>query len=520
MTLSFVFRTDASLDIGTGHVMRCLTLADALSEAGARCRFVCRDLPGHLAGRIAGRGFRLDLLRGGGAAPRDDGPPHAGWLPVSQEDDAAQTAALLDESADWVVVDHYALDARWEGAIRAHVSKIMALDDLADRRHDVDLLLDQIPGHGEAEYRDLLDRACRCCFGPRYALLRPGFAVRREATLERRLAGTLAHVLVAMGGIDAAGATATALDALAGLGEGLRVTVAMGGASPALDAVRQRVAAMGGAARLVVDSDDMPALMQEADLAIGAAGTMSWERCCLGLPTLMLVLAGNQEETAAALAGAGAARALGRVTDADWPGRMLAALADLREPARLAAMAQAAAGICDGLGAVRVSTRLIAATVELRPAGIGDTARVWTWRHAGGAAALYRSGRETPLGDHERWFRAALQDPDRLLLIAEHQGRPVGHVRLDRMGGAGAERGEAKDAAVSICMDPEVRGRGIGGATLAAALLHARDRGFDRAVAEIHVENRASIRLFEKCGFSTSGREEPFVLATRCLTNL
>ena len=314
------FRADASLQIGTGHVMRCLTLADALRERGASCTFVCRPHPGHLLALIAQRGHQALALPElqEGAQPNHNGTAYCHWLGTHWAADAQDTQQTLsahmdDQPVDWLVVDHYALDARWEEALRPQAQRIMAIDDLADRSHACDLLLDQNLGRKEADYWGLLKGTTTTLVGPQYALLRPEFAVLRAPSLTRRQANPqLRRLLIAMGGVDKDNATGQVLAALqsCNLPADLRVTVVMGPHAPWLAQVQAQAAQLPWRTEVLVVVDNMAQLMAENDLAIGAAGGTSWERCCLGLPSLVLVLAQNQLHGALALQEAGAAVAM------------------------------------------------------------------------------------------------------------------------------------------------------------------------------------------------------------------
>lgn len=354
------FRADASLQIGTGHVMRCLTLADALRERGARCSFVCRAHEGHLSGTIAARGYQALLLPAGSGAAhvRDEAPlAHAHWLGAHWEADAAQTAeALAGQPADWLVVDHYGLDARWERRLRDAARHLMAIDDLADRPHAVELVLDQNLGRAEADYAQRVSSDCTVLVGPAYALLRPAFASLRAASLARReQAPGVRRVLVSMGGVDKDDVTSQVLRALdrCELPPACEVTVVMGPHAPWLGEVRALAAAARRPVELVVNAPELAQMMADADLAIGAAGTTAWERCCLGLPTLTAVLADNQRPGARALADAGAVLLLPEADalERDLPAR----LAEILAPGRLRQMQAACAAITDGAGAGRVA---------------------------------------------------------------------------------------------------------------------------------------------------------------------
>ncbi len=356
-----VFRADASLDIGTGHVMRCLTLADALRARGATCRFVCRAHPGHLIEQIRQRGFETTALPSAStetSGPAADGtalPAHAHWLGADWQTDAEQTrAALRDERVDWLVIDHYALDARWERSLRGACRRLMVIDDLADRPHDCDVLLDQNLGRSAADYAALVPGGCIVLVGPQYALLRPEFAALRPDSLARRESAQLRRLLITMGGVDKDNATGTVLDALrrCPLPADCRITVVMGPHAPWLEPVREQAAEMPWPTEVLVDVRDMAGLMADSDLAIGAAGTTAWERCCLGLPSISMVLASNQKAGAVALSDAGA------VLLAPEGGAFATAFAKcIQEVSRtdgLAALSAAARTVTDGAGTMRL----------------------------------------------------------------------------------------------------------------------------------------------------------------------
>lgn len=272
---NIIFRTDASVDIGAGHVMRCLTLAQALNERGARCRFVTRALPGNLAQRLVNEGFDVTLLPAPSGEPPVGPPAHAAWAGVDWREDAAQTrGALVDDAPDWLVMDHYAFDWRWQRAAQPPGTKLMVIDDLADRRHECDLLLDQNLGHAIDDYNGLVPDHCTRLVGPGYVLLRPEFVAARAHALARRAGQGLRQLLITMGGVDKTDATSSVLRALreAPLPEDLRISVVMGSTAPALQQVRVLAQGMPWPTEVAVDVTDMAMRMAAADLCISAGG--------------------------------------------------------------------------------------------------------------------------------------------------------------------------------------------------------------------------------------------------------
>ena len=359
------FRTDASLLMGSGHLMRCLTLADALTVQGAQSHFISRAHPGHLLEVIRQRGFEFTALPAELSAPpaaniqtaSDSAkePDHASWLGCDWQTDAEQTRAIVEKlQPDWLVVDHYALDQRWESALRPYAKEIMVIDDLADRPHQCDLLLDQNLGRQPQDYAHLVPPQCQVFAGPQYALLRPEFAALRAYSLQRRQQPVLKQVLITMGGVDQPNATGQVLQALKGcsLPQDCCISVVMGLQAPWLPQVRALAQDMPWPTEVLVNISDMAQRMADSDLAIGAAGSTSWERCCLGLPTLMVVLADNQRLGAQALQEAQAALLIGDVNDIAM--KLPLAINASASHHRLQEMSTATAAIAYGRGVDKV----------------------------------------------------------------------------------------------------------------------------------------------------------------------
>ncbi|HMA50880.1 MAG TPA: UDP-2,4-diacetamido-2,4,6-trideoxy-beta-L-altropyranose hydrolase [Magnetospirillaceae bacterium] len=304
---SLVIRADASKTIGGGHVTRCLSLADELRRRGWRCA----------------------LMTGA---------------------ETAATVALPDwleevpDAADLLIVDHYGLAAPWESGCRSWARRILVVDDLADRTHECDLLLDQAAGRREEDYRPLVPPACRLLLGPSYAILRPEFVTgpKRPACPGRRL-------LINFGAADPQNIAGLVLRALAATGERFDADVVCGASTEHIPALQAIARQSDGEVTIHGQVANMAELMAKADLAIGAGGSASWERCALGLPSIVLTLADNQSWTARALAEAGAALNPA-VADAARE-----ALALLGAPDRLSIMSAKAAALCDGRGAERVA---------------------------------------------------------------------------------------------------------------------------------------------------------------------
>lgn len=348
-------RVDASLTIGSGHLLRCLTLARQLHEQGAQVTFACRDLPGAPLAIIPGQ-YEVLRLRGSEAADAT----------VDGAADCAGLAARLGERRfDWCVVDHYALDAVWHQAARRFAKRIMVIDDLADRPLDCDVLLDQgFDDNSAARYASRLQRPAMQLFGPQYALLREEFLLARASAAPRN--GSVQRVVVFFTGGDDGGELFKCLQALVHWGLNVHVDVVIGSDHPG----EKSLAAYCQAQRwqLHVQVDYMARLLAEADLAIGAAGSASWERCAVGVPSLLVILADNQRSLAAGLHRLGAAVNLGdagKLTVEQYRHALEGLV-----PPQLAAMSAAAWNLVDGLGAGRVSLAMLESLA--RPSAVAE----------------------------------------------------------------------------------------------------------------------------------------------------
>jgi UDP-2,4-diacetamido-2,4,6-trideoxy-beta-L-altropyranose hydrolase len=289
--------------------MRCLTLADVLKQKGAEVSFICREHAGNLISFIQEKGFNVHALakvsRPADFQKNDTKLFHAEWLGTSQEQDAQACQPLLEKiKPDWLVVDHYALDQTWQACLKPTYKKLMVIDDLADRVHQCDVLLDQTFGRQESDYRQLVPSTCKLLMGSQFALLRPEFAQWRAYSLQRRENPEFKSLLITMGGVDADNVTGQVLESLKEiqLPDDIGITVIMGSTAPHLNAVREVAESMPYLTQVKVGVVNMAEIMANADFAIGAAGATTWERCALGLPAIHVILAKNQQKIAFTLA--------------------------------------------------------------------------------------------------------------------------------------------------------------------------------------------------------------------------
>lgn len=331
-----LFRVDSGAALGAGHLVRCLALAQQFAEEGAQVAFVCRPLPGALLDLPKQANYVVHVL-----------PDSVQML----EDDAHETARFAKQwQATLLVVDHYGLDARWEGVLQETVGGVLAIDDLANRPHVCQWLLDQNDCRPESgRYVPWVPADARLLLGPRFALLRPEFRAARSRCAPRN--GQLQRLVVFFSGSDESNETAKALHGLVLLGPPpWQVDVVIGAAHPDTAGIAALCAQNGW--QLHCQVPYMADLLATADLSLGSAGSASWERCVLGVPALVVELAENQREVIHALQQHGCVKVLGE----SWqlaPQHYAEVLQALRSD-ELATMSLAAWGWIDADGARRV----------------------------------------------------------------------------------------------------------------------------------------------------------------------
>lgn len=494
--MNIAFRTDSSLQIGSGHVMRCLTLADELRQRGADVLFACREHPGNMIPLIEAKGYPVIRLAQTEAeyaeAPED--LAHAAWLGVAWQRDAAETiTAVRDAQPQWLIIDHYALDRRWEQLLRPHVEKIMAIDDLADRSHDCDLLLDQNLYEGmETRYDTLVPKSCHKLLGPKYALLRPEFAAARKNLRKRD--GQVKRVLVFFGGVDPTNETQKALQALRGINDRqFDVDVVVGGGNTRKKQIQSFCVANQGF-HYHYQVNNMAELMTAADVAIGAGGATTWERCALGLPSFVTVLAENQQELAETGARQGLFFYLGKSATASSENILNAIKVFTSSPENMLSYSIHGLATVDAKGTQRVAGILCPPQISIRCADSNDCDSIYEWRNAEETRRYIFDDKPIPIQSHRTWFQNTLKSPDRILLIGEIGDKSVGVLRYDLSG---------SEALISVYLLPGGHGRGVGAQLIRCGSKWLKEHclGIKTINAEIFKENVGSLRAFESAGY-------------------
>ncbi len=358
MSQLIIIRTDASQKIGSGHVMRCLTLAEALRDSGVTIEFVTRDHPGNLNKYIIGKGFKAHLLPDRKISKSQESlAGYEQWLGVPQEVDASQTIEAVEgKDSNWMIIDHYALDHEWEKRLRPHTGKIMVIDDLANRSHDCDLLLDQNYIHDQHRYDELLFPNTLRLLGPSYALLRKEFAARNNGSVRSK--HQINRIFIFFGVSDLDNLTSTAIKALKHPNlRHLLVDVVVGLANPNIVEIKKQVAEHPHA-QLHIQIENIAELMANADIALGAGGSTTWERMALGLPSIVVTIAENQIASTSDLEQDGYLQWLGNGDQVDEHDIYGAILRAIKNPHQLQEQARKGQQLVDFKGSARVCDKI------------------------------------------------------------------------------------------------------------------------------------------------------------------
>jgi UDP-2,4-diacetamido-2,4,6-trideoxy-beta-L-altropyranose hydrolase len=485
-----LIRADADIRMGTGHLMRCLALAQAWNDAGGTAIFLTACRLQVLNARLVAEGVWVESLA---ATPGSHG-------------DAEEThEAARRLGAAWVVLDGYHFSGGFQRSVRQGGLRVLAIDDYGHAGHyEADLVLNQNLHAHEDLYRDR-EPYTGLLLGTRFALLRREF--RKWHGWTREVPETARKVIVTLGGSDPDGVTLKVIEAIGQVGlAGLEAVIVVGAGNPRLGELEALAQGTASTVRVRTNITDMPELMAWADVAVAAGGTTTWERAMLGLPSLVIVLADNQKELAEASERNGIGWNLGPHQALSVP-----ALADaLRRllvdaPAR-AAMARRGPEQIDGLGADRVLRRLWADDLRVRLVEAEDCRLIWEWANEPATRAASFSPEPIAWEQHRHWFTAKLNEPHCAFFVAlDAEQQPIGQIRFDV---AGAE------AVISVGLAGRFHGLGYGPLVIRSGVRELfRTRPVERVIAFIRTENTRSLRAFIKAGFteqrSTDVRGQP-----------
>ena len=492
---TLIIRADAGVAMGTGHVMRCIALAQAWQDEarqtqtsphqGGQCIFAMAETTPASEQRVRGEKFEVAAVAA---------------APGSMQDAALLVELALARGADWVVLDGYQFDVDYQRQVKAAGLKLLVVDDTAHAGSYVaDLVLDQ-NAHAAEDLYQRREVHTRLLLGPRYALLRREFKSWRK--WKREIAPNARQVLVTVGGADPDNLTVRIIRGLRMLAEDkLQATVVVGGSNPHGDSLEAEVQGGGGAIKLVKNASNMPELMAHADVAVSGAGTTCWELCFLGLPALLIDVAENQTPLARELERQGLAVHVGSghtVTPEDIVAHLKPLLASLE---RRLAISERGRKLVDGMGSDRVVSAMQPTALQFRAARNDDVRLLWEWANDPGTRAASFSPEAIPWEKHQAWFEDRIKDPNCLILIAENSaGRPVGQIRLDLR--------SDREGEIHVTMSPDSRGRGLGSRVVDLGVRKAFAlTGADCLHAFIRPENQASVRAFERAHFLRRGED-------------
>ena len=517
--MDIVFRVDSSIDIGTGHVIRCLTLAKSLREKGCFCKFICRDHIGNLKDQIVAEGFDISVLKTNSSKILDSKcnlslSKHSKWLKVSWQEDALQTIKVLSSSpVDWLIVDNYSLDKKWEQMIRPFAHKIMVIDDLADREHDCDILIDQnMLVDFENRYMDLVPNSCSQLLGSKYALLQDSFSKLMPLTHPRN--GMIERILIFFGGYDKHNLTFISIEAFLRLKRNdINLDVVINPNNPFSDRIKEQVKV----SQNMTVYDTLPSLaplMKVADFAIGAGGVTSLERCCLGLPSIVVSIADNQRQIAKELENLGLIKYIGHY-DTINVSKILEHLDHVINCKSFMDWSKSCMEKVDGLGTKRVSTALtINNHTELfaRLANIEEENLLFRWANEPQVRKNAFNSDLISFESHSKWFKKRLENPANcyMYIIETKESLPIGQVRFDQ---------ENDYWIISYSLDVFARGVGLGKHIIEVSLekfLRFSKNGL--ILAKVKKNNFASIKIFDSLGYAKIENREYYSFFRRIIS--
>jgi UDP-2,4-diacetamido-2,4,6-trideoxy-beta-L-altropyranose hydrolase len=473
---TLIIRADASSHIGTGHVMRCLALAEPWLAAGSEVILAAQQMPEALGKWALDAGITPYSIHG-----------EPGGI-----EDAQETAALVGRHPGaWLVVDGYQFGEPYQEVIRQSGAQMLLVDDFGGpANYPADFVLNQNLGATVAWYPQRAE-STRLLLGTKYVQLRGEF-LKQDKDIGTGWE-TPNQILVTLGGSDPDNVTAKVIEALQSV-PAINATVVIGGSNPHWDDLLSHVQQAASNIHLVRNAGNMPELMVRTDLAIAAGGTTAWEMAFSGLPMMTIVLAENQRSNGEQLAAAGVAVNLGWHEDLTPESLADQVQALIKDWSKLDEMAAKARKLVDGLGSMRVWLRLNEESLKLRPAKADDARLIFDWANNPGVRAVSFSSEQIVWEHHLTWFTTKLNHATYRIWVAEDtEGTPIGQVRFEV---------EGPVATISISLDEAQRGKNRG----SLLIWTASNKLFaESSIAEIHAyikpDNQASIRAFEKAEF-------------------
>lgn len=492
MQQQIYFRVDASADIGVGHVFRCLSLANYFSQIGYQCSFICKHHARGPFSLIESAGYPLYKL------PLENGfeanDEYSEWLGSSEHWDAQATLDLNLAKATLLVIDHYGISVKWEAEVANLAEKILVIDDLANRKHQCDYLVDTAIGRAREDYETLVPEHCECLIGPNFSILKQEFSyLRKQAEKKRIKQNQIEHVLVSMGGTDPKKLTLTVLKAVEQLKFKPNMTVVLSSSCTWLDELKAYISSCQLSwVTLKIDIQDMPQEILNADFAIGAFGVGAIERCYLGLTSLNCVVAENQAYQSQAMIEASLCLAC-QPDDLESSitsifGRFKSDLISNLDALSHAGFSTFKVNGIENISQVIHANQLHALTyvdVNQKHKNL-----LYYWQTMPDTRKYFHNTQVPSYDDHIQWFEDLLKNQDRRMWILIYDWQPAGYIRLDTLTDHSEE--------VSIFVASQFRGNKIAYKALNWAKLHTKNANLK---AKVHSDNQASKSLFLSCGF-------------------
>jgi len=497
--MKIVFRTDSSVIMGSGHVMRCLTLAESLREKGASVIFISRNHDGNLNQIIAEKGFQVIELK----QPNTDinnshknKDIYKDWLGVSVEEDAEDTINTIgNKKPDWLIIDHYSLGIKWEKELRPYVNNIFVIDDLANREHDCDMLLDQNWFENmDSRYNNLLPINCTKFLGPEFALLRPEFAEARNSLKPRN--EIIKRVFVFFGGSDPKNLTAMTLRAFSTpkLAH-LKVDVVIGANNPHKDEIF-KLAEPRDNINIHIQVNNMATIMAKADLAIGAGGVNTWERMCLGIPSIVISLADNQKVQLSDLSSKKMIHLIGDINKTEKNIIKENIIKLINNPSIIMNQTNRIKNTVKGAGRNIVKNFLIGNLSnfqwKVKKATQNNLKLYWVWANDEKVRENALIKEVIPFDEHVIWFEKKLVDDKCSLFVIYVENNPIGQVRFEI---------ENDFARLDYSIAKQFRGRRIAKRLLCEAIKKFRENNSIKILGEVLPENLSSANTFRSLGF-------------------
>lgn len=496
-----VFRVDASLKMGIGHVMRCLTLAQVLKENGINVNFICRKHNGSLINKIFISGFNVYELRVTGDLEVANKLEHSHWLGATQQQDADECINILkSKNTDWLIVDHYALDEKWQKSLKPYCKKLMVIDDLADRKHQCDVLLDQTFGREKDDYLPFTLKDCEFLLGTQYALLRPEFSKWRRYSINRRVGSKFNQLLISMGGVDFDNVTEKILDELeiCNLPNHINIIILLGESAPHLEVVKSKARLLPYNIEVRVDEDNIAEIMANTDIAIGASGATTWERCCLGLPTIQIVTAKNQFLIAELLDHHNAVKLVKTINEMTI---LLEKSSEWMDNIGVSALE-----ICDGLGSYRVFNKMTDYKVILEDFGEielcnyvnlseNDKILALSMRNHPEIKKWMHNQDTISSATHFEFIKSLEIKIDRRHFLVKQKNKIIGSINF-------SEIDLHSSVEFGIYVNPFLQLTGIG-VLIEAVLCHYAftELNVNKLKLEVYSDNERAIHFYKKCGF-------------------